>query len=125
MGGEASTGRHAAVAMVRSAAVDSRRSCGRVVGISGTGNSPALVDEEAGAGLLAMAVGFRTRMAAWSHHHSPHIGRLFAHAVASAPLLFASRRRTSGYQRELDSLARDSLVPAANAQPRAGPRPKG
>src|ERR1700739_52749 len=124
MGGEASTGWHATVAMVRFAALDSRRGWGRVVGIGGSGNSPALVDEEAGPRVLAMAVGFRTRMVARSHHRSPHIGQLFAHAIASAPLLFASRSCAGGYQRELDPLARDSLVSKASAQPGAGPRPK-
>jgi hypothetical protein len=73
----------------------------------------------------ALALSFRSGMASRGRAHSPDSGQLSGHRSAAPALLQSGRRGRGDYRRILDFVARDSLVPAAYAQPRFGARPLG
>src|SRR5712671_6823716 len=105
--------------MAGSGAADSRGGGSRMAASGGARNSLVVVDEEKGAaGTLAVALGFRTRVAARGNDCSPDSGRLSQPAAVATALLLAGDRGRAGCRRQLDSVAGDPLVPAPGAQPR-------
>src|SRR5271154_3343223 len=121
MDSETSTGGDAALAMVRADFANSGGGRGWLAGFSDSRISLAPVDAKAGTARNgAMAVRLRAGVVAPRNAYSPHSGWLPADASAATPLLRASHGCRRNHRSQLDSLASDSLVPAAHAQAGSG-----
>ncbi len=95
----------------------------RMAGAGAAGNSPALVGKAARrSGGRELALGLWSSLAAGRHSGSSVLRLLPSYSAVVAALLFSNHFDRADHQRDLDSVARRSMVPATRSQSRPGAR---